>query len=214
MGLSADVKAAIREDIVSGALPFGGRLRIDALAARYGASHMPIREALRELAGEGLVVLVANRGARTRAIDRDFVRSLFEMRQAVEVMLTRRAAERLDAAALDGLRAIEAEREGHAAAGAFDAAVKANARFHQAIYAAAGNAEALALADRHWLLLAALWRRVGHSPGRFAGVANDHAHILQALASRDAEAAGVLMAAHVTKARQALEESLGAGFPG
>ena len=48
-----DIGLRIRDDIVSGTLPFGARITIDALATRYGVSHMPVREALRELQGEG-----------------------------------------------------------------------------------------------------------------------------------------------------------------
>ena len=66
----------IREDIVSGVLGFGERITIDALATRYQVSHMPVREALRELQGEGLVVSEPNRGARVRAIDVNFIDNL------------------------------------------------------------------------------------------------------------------------------------------
>ena len=67
-----DIQRLLRDDIISGSLPFGSRLRIDELATRYGVSHMPIREALRELHGEGLVVIEPNRGARVRSIDLSF----------------------------------------------------------------------------------------------------------------------------------------------
>lgn len=81
------------------------------------------------------------------------------------------------------------------------AGVALNQRFHRRIYEAAGNAEGLALLDRHWLLLAAIWSRYGYRPERLGGVASDHDHIMRALAERDADAAGVLTAAHVTKTR-------------
>ena len=56
----ASIEQRLRNDIVAGALPFGSRLIIEDLATRYGVSHMPIREALRILHGEGLVVIDAN----------------------------------------------------------------------------------------------------------------------------------------------------------
>ena len=62
------VAQRIRDDIVAGRLAFGDRLTIDALANRYEVSHMPVREALRELQGDGLVVIEPNRGARVRTI--------------------------------------------------------------------------------------------------------------------------------------------------
>ena len=72
-----DIGLRIRDDIVSGALRFGERITMDALASRYGVSHMPVREALRELQGEGLVQIEPNRGARVRSIDSSFVENLF-----------------------------------------------------------------------------------------------------------------------------------------
>ena len=60
------IQDLIRQDIITGTLPLGTRLQIDALAVRYGVSHMPVREALRELRGEGLVTIEVNRGARER----------------------------------------------------------------------------------------------------------------------------------------------------
>ena len=88
-----DIGLRIRDDIVSGALRFGERITMDALSSRYGVSHMPVREALRELQGEGLVQIEPNRGARVRSIDSSFVENLFEIRTALEVMLVRRAAD-------------------------------------------------------------------------------------------------------------------------
>src|SRR5437764_1195259 len=89
-----NVGLRIRDDIVAGTLPLGSRITIDALALRYGVSHMPVREALRDLQGEGLVVIEPNRGARVRAIDARFVENIFEIRTALEVMMVRRAARR------------------------------------------------------------------------------------------------------------------------
>jgi DNA-binding GntR family transcriptional regulator len=78
----------------------------------------------------------------------------------------------------------------------------ANRAFHQRMYEQAGNPEAFAVVDRHWLLIAALWQRYGYGEERFVGSANDHRHILFALESADPEAAGALMTAHVVKAKQ------------
>jgi DNA-binding GntR family transcriptional regulator len=194
---------ALRRDLVSGALG-DGRLTIDSLASRYGVSHMPVREALRELAGEGLVALEPNRGARALSIDSGFVRQLFDTRIALETTLARDAARRMTADAMRRLRAVEERRLVDVASGDYEGAVRGNAVLHGLIYEASGNAYATALVDRHWRFIAALWMRHGHAPDRFDGVENDHRHILFALERRDGEAAGTLVAAHVMKARQVL----------
>src|SRR6186713_1394544 len=90
----SDIEQRLRNDIVAGVLPFGSRLIIEDLATRYGVSHMPIRDALRILQGEGLVVIEPNRGARVRPIYRGFIEDVFDVRCAIETMLARRAAAR------------------------------------------------------------------------------------------------------------------------
>ncbi len=199
-----DIRLRIRDDIVSGALRFGERITMDALASRYGVSHMPVREALRELQGEGLVQIEPNRGARVRSIDNDFLENLFEIRTALEVMMARRAAMRCTPRDIETLLAIQDTLEQHIATGDYASVVAENHRFHQAINRRASNSDALPIIDKHWTLLAALWRHYGYGHDRFTGVANDHRHLISALAAHDQEAAAVIMGAHTTKAKLAL----------
>lgn len=200
----ADIGQQIRDDIAAGRLPLGSRLTIDDLAARYGASHMPIREALRQLHGEGLVELEPNRGARVCGLDQGFVENLFSTRSALEVLLARQAARHCARDVLTELNAIEAEREQHVAATDFAAALAMNRRFHQLINSAAQNPHAVAIVDRHWVLIAALWHHYGYGPERFAGVSSDHRNLLRALGERDEEAVSVIMGSHVIKAKYEL----------
>lgn len=199
-----DVQQLLRDDIVSGVLPFGSRLRIDELAGRYGVSHMPIRETLRQLSGEGLVIIEPNRGARVRSIDLGFVEDLFDIRSAVETMLARRASERRNESHVRALREVEEELEAHVRDGAFTAVPAANHRFHGVINDAAGNPGAMSLVDRHWLLVAALWQRYGYDDGRFHGVIDDHRHLMRAIERGDATSAAMLMGAHIEKAKHDL----------
>ncbi|MBL8380131.1 MAG: GntR family transcriptional regulator [Burkholderiales bacterium] len=205
-----DIGQRIRDDIVAGVLRFGERITIDALATRYGVSHMPVREALRELQGEGLVTSEPNRGARVRAVDANFIDNLFEIRTALEVMMVRRAARRATPADVAELEAIEVVLERHIERGEHAAVVAENRRFHQTINRIADNVDALPVVDRHWTLLAALWRHFGYGADRFSGVANDHRHLIAALAAHDEEAAAMLMGAHATKAKLELLSRLGA----
>jgi DNA-binding GntR family transcriptional regulator len=199
-----DIGLRIRDDIVGGILRFGERITIDALASRYGVSHMPVREALRELQGEGLVQIEPNRGARIRSIDSGFVENLFEIRTALEVMMARRAATRCTPGDIDVLHAIEDTLEQHIASGDYARVVAENHRFHQAINRSAANMDALPIIDKHWTLLAALWRHYGYGQDRFTGVANDHRNLINALSVHDQEAAAMIMGAHATKAKLAL----------
>lgn len=192
----------LRQDILSGVFPFGGRLKIDELAARYTTSHMPVREALRQLQGEGLVNVEPNRGARVRAINIEFVRDLFDLRIALEAMLARRAAEKIVSSQLDEIRRIESDLEASAARSDFAAVLAANQAFHAVINNAAGNFEAIRILDRHWNIIVALWGRHGYGEERVAGVISDHRQIIVALSQRDAEGAAILQTAHAAKAKQ------------
>jgi DNA-binding GntR family transcriptional regulator len=204
MQRSNTIRDRILGDIAAGRLAFGARITIDELATRYGGSHMPVREALRQLAGESLVEFAPGRGARVRTMDIEFVENLFATRSALEVMLVRRAAQHASPALIDKLETIEARLEAEVAAGDFAAALLANRALHDTINRAARNRQALTLVDQHWILLQGLWHRVGYGPERLAGVASDHRHLIRALAARDVEAASVLMGAHVIKARNDL----------
>jgi DNA-binding GntR family transcriptional regulator len=204
MTRNADIEARLRDDILRGRIGFGDRLRIDELASRYGVSHMPVREALRVLAGEGLIVTEPNRGAHLRMVDRGFVEDIFDIRAAIEMMLARRAAERRSAAQLLQLIEIERALEKLVEAGDYLAIPAINRDFHHVINQAAGNPGAMSFVDGQWLLVAALWNKVGNPPGRFQSVVDDHRHLIVAIERRDGAGASALMGAHIEKARQDL----------
>src|SRR5436190_16001847 len=130
---SVPIRDRVRDDIFAGALPFGSWLTLDLLAARYSVGHMPVREALRRLEGEGLVVLTPNRGARVRAVDIEFVRNIFDLRIAIEAMLARRAAERIDRRQIAQLEAIQERFEATAPTKDYAALLRINREFHTVI---------------------------------------------------------------------------------
>lgn len=201
---SIAIRDRVRGDILRGALPFGSRLTLDLLAERYSVGHMPVREALRQLEGEGLVVLTPNRVARVRAVDLDFVRNIFDLRIAIEAMLARRAAERIEHAQIARLESLQDEFEMRARKRDFESLLRLNREFHNVISEAAGNPEATNVLDRHWLVIAALWNLYGYGEKRVGGVISDHRQIIDALATHDADVAACLAMAHAAKAKQAL----------
>lgn len=201
---SITIRDRVRDDIVAGSLPFGSRLTLDLLAARYSVGHMPVREALRQLQGEGLVVLTPNRGARVRAVDLEFVRNIFDLRIAIEAMLARRAAERIEGAHVAQLKSIQDEFEARARKRDFSALLTLNRDFHNVISEAARNPEAANVLERHWGLISALWNVYGYGEKRVAGVISDHRQMIEAFSARDADVAACLAMAHAAKAKQAL----------
>jgi len=199
-----DIQQQLRNDIVSGELPFGSRLRIEELATRYGVSHMPIREALRELHGEGLVVIERHRGARVRPVHINLVEDLFDIRSAIETMVARRAADRRTEQHIARMEEAEVALEAIVAAGDYFSVPAANHAFHGVINDGAGNPGTLWFADRHWLLIAALWQQYGYNAERFHVVIDDHRQMIRAIQRRDGAAASILMGAHIERAKHDL----------
>ncbi|GAB2575460.1 GntR family transcriptional regulator [Microlunatus antarcticus] len=93
----------MRQAILDGELPAGSRLIQADLASQFAVSITPVREALRDLAGEGLVVFDPHRGSRVRSFDLAEVREIYELRMALEPLMVQRmigrvAPDRLDEA--------------------------------------------------------------------------------------------------------------------
>jgi DNA-binding GntR family transcriptional regulator len=190
------VRDLLRDAIVSGELLEGSRLKIVDLARRYGLSQMPIREALQQLQGEELVVIAPNRGASVRVLDETFISNIFGIREALESYLARLAAERATDADLARLRAAQSRYE--MATQAQDMAVlpELNRAFHAVLNTIAGNAEAVALLQRHGDLLNALRARFGYSVRRRVAIRREHRELIAAIAEHRADAAAAIAAVH------------------
>lgn len=199
-----EITDKIREDIVSGKFAQGERLKLADLATLYSTSHMPIREALRTLSGQGIVEAAPNSGMRVRQIDVDFMVDLFDVRLALEAVQARRAAERLDRDAAHAIASAKDAFEAVVTGSDQDETLRANYRFHQEIGRASGNREAGEIEERHYQILRVVWQRYGYGPERLDSVVEDHRLLTSTILDRDAEAAGLLAAAHVMRARRNL----------
>jgi DNA-binding GntR family transcriptional regulator len=198
------VAADLRRRILSGELAPGQRLKIDELAVLCEVSHMPVREALRELEGEGVLDVLPHRGATIRGVDERFVRNFYDVRGAIEGMLTGRCAERIDAAGLAVLKAAAREVEAAAARRDAEAIVAANRRFHDAINAAADNPEAQRMLAQGRVLADALRLRFGYGAGRSDAIIAEHAALVRAIGKRDAARAADIALRHCMRARDDL----------
>jgi DNA-binding GntR family transcriptional regulator len=123
----------LRDAILRGELAPGTRLVIDDLARQFEISIIPVREALRLLESEGLVVSIAHVGATVAAISRESIAEVFTVLEGLEVVATRAAAERASADDIERLAAIVDEMD--AALDDQDPArwAELNTRFHLAI---------------------------------------------------------------------------------
>lgn len=193
---AASVYEAIREDIISGRIPANARLIVADLAEQHGTSTNPVREALQQLRGEGFVVMAANRGARVRPIDQDFIRDIYEIEVLIEPALTRwfvGIATEADIAALEALHAemLRLNYSDPARHGLLDT------QFHHTMYERHYNRHAVDLWWKHREILRAISRRLPISLGRQATVMRDHQDVLDAIKAHDADAAAAVIARHV-----------------
>lgn len=190
--------AFLREAILTGAYPGGMRVDIPALAERLGVSRMPVREALRQLAAEGLVTIRPNRGVVVTRLTLDDVLEVFEMRAVLEGLAVRVGLPRLDEAAFAQLGRIcqRMERQrGHAARW-----LRLHHEFHDYICRRSGRPRLVAQT--------ALLRRTVEPYLRLhldacpseELLGSEHPHLLEILRTRDPERGERAMREHVEQA--------------
>ncbi len=204
---SGSVYQALREDILAGRLLANERLVVSALAARYGTSTNPIREALQQLRGEGYVVFSHNRGARVRTIDEEFVRDIYEMEVLIEPYLAGAFANLATEADIARLEAVQDESEALNFADATRNSALDSA-FHRIIYDHHYNRHAVEMWWKHREILAAISRNFPISLSRRKAIVAEHRALIAALKQHDAAAAAAIVAGHVRGAGQHIVEQM------
>lgn len=206
--------AALRADIISGALPGGARLRIERLSARYGVGPTPLREALQRLCAVGLALAQGNRGFAVAPLRIEEFHDLTTARIAVEKEALRLSLARggedwqadVAAAAWRLARRDAALKTGDATA--FEAWEAANAAFHAATVAACGST---------WLLRVRAqlseqgerYRRASVAlPNAHRDLAAEHAAIAAAVLERDVEGVCALIERHFGETARLLEAEM------
>lgn len=195
--LSERLRESIEEEIATGQLPPGTHLDEVELAARYGVSRTPIREALNLLLGEGLVESGARRGLVVAQVSAARLIEMFEVMAELEAMCARLASRRITDEEIAALEAIHEACRSAAATRDSDAYFYANERFHHALYAASHNgflAEQAAALQRKLRPYRRLQLRVRH---RVNGSFAEHQAILDALRAGDSEAVTTHVRNHV-----------------
>src|ERR1041385_808974 len=130
---------AILEAIRDGRLAPGVRLNQDELAARLQISRQPVGQALTILKSQGFVRDNGRRGLIVAPLEKDFLRSIYQLREALDALAARLAAERCSPNdAIEGKRLVEAGRKAEAA-GIVEALIDADMALHMWIYTVAGN---------------------------------------------------------------------------
>jgi DNA-binding GntR family transcriptional regulator len=195
------VRDQLRDDILSGHYLPGQRLTPNDLASRYETSSMPIRVALQELQGEGLVTIEPRRGAWVRRVDEEFITNIYELRIAVLALLYPKCVRYITNADIEEIEAIQDVLDHATKVDDLPAIRFQNYLFHMRVYRIARNPEAFDVMERTWVLVNALRAKFGFGPGRLDDANQNHREIIVALRARDARTAVDLGQASAERAR-------------
>lgn len=209
----------LRAAILEGDLKPGQWLRQERLAQEYGVSQMPVREALKELAAEGLVEHVPYRGVRVVEFSAEDVEDLYAQRAFLEGRAARAAAQNITADELAELKELHAQMKKRLAPRHLAEYRDLNRRFHQTICAASRRAYLIRTLNQLWAAFPSmLWSNFVQTaniplPERDATDMQEHEAIIAALEKRNAQEAERVMRYHIETAGRQLAETLRANPP-
>jgi DNA-binding GntR family transcriptional regulator len=197
----------LRRKIIAGELPEGFQLRQDALAAEFGISRIPVREALVQLEGEGLVRIVPHKGAVVSELSVDEISELFMLRGLLEPLLLKKSAPRLTPADFAELDAILAEYKQELDAQHMTRWGELNTRLHDVLLSRAAQprtsaivASLLQQTDRYTRLQLSL------SAESVQRAEEEHGELVRLCRTGEVRGAAALLKKHIEHACKELEE--------
>lgn len=199
------VEAALREAILSGVLPGGLPLRQEELAAAFGVSRMPVREALRQLEARALVEFHPHRGAVVMEISAQDAADISAIRAALEPAALRLSLPRLTRDDLALATDLIAEMDAEDDPGRMG---ELNRRFHMTLYARAGRSRLLALTEQHLAAADRYLRFQFAALGYHPRSQDEHNALLTACRERDTDRACALVTRHIAAAEELLTRFL------
>lgn len=199
--LSAAIADQLRTAILSGAHQGGAQLRQDALAAAFGVSRIPVREALFQLEAEGLVEIVPHKGAIVTGLSMDEIDDVFDLRVVLERRLLADAVPRMTGPDFERLEAAQRAFDAMVASGEIAGSGALNAEFHMALYAAARLPKTASIIAG-LLQISERYTRLQLSSSRgIAKASREHRELLAICRKGDARAAGEMLALHINGVR-------------
>lgn len=172
----------IRDAILSGDFPAGMRLTELQLADEMGVSRTPIREAIRNLEQEGLVVMIPRRGAYVADVSIHDINEVYEIRTALETLAAGLAAERIEDSEIEEM----------------------DTAFHDVIYKASRNKRCMNIISTLRQQITSIRERSMPYPGRLDEMLLEHRAIVDAIAQRDVEKAQMAVKTHMENAERTL----------
>ena len=199
---------AILAAICDGRLQPGERLNQDELAARLEISRQPVGQALTILKSQGFVRDNGRRGLIVAPLEREFVRSIYQLREALDAMAARLAADRCSPADIAEGRKLVAEGRRAVQSGRMEDLIGADTQFHMWIYRVAGNPLLAETMGLYWNHLRRVMSEILRRPARRQEIWDEHEAILKAIIEQDAKVAEKRALAHARDASLRIVESI------
>lgn len=205
---SSAVTQLLRQSIDSGRWVSGTPLRQEEIAAEFGVSRVPVREALFQLHSEGLVQMVPNKGMFVRTPSEADLRDWFRLRLLVESDVLTDAVPRHTAATINRMETVQAALDkAHAVADW----IAGDREFHEALYAPAQRAESMGIVRRLRHLVDRFYFARMKPSSRAQGWHEEHHALIRAVKRRDAKAAVKVLQAHLAQTERSALAALAKG---
>jgi DNA-binding GntR family transcriptional regulator len=201
----------LTDAIVTGQIPAGEKISEQDLANRFDVSRGPLREAIRRLEGRGLVKHIPHAGVRVVTLDPEEVIEIYAVREALEGMAAKLAADRISEDEVDALRTLLDEHETAVkrSEGCEYFQQEGDLDFHYRVVQASENDKLISLLCGELYHLVRMYRyRSSQTTSRPLRALAEHRRILDALADRDGELAEFLMRRHLGSARESVAAQL------
>lgn len=198
----------LRQAILRGELKPGERLMEIQLANKLGVSRTPIREAIRKLELEGLVLMIPRRGAEVAEITEKSLRDVLEVRRALEELSVQLACRRIEAEQIEELKEAAKEFEVALKSGDVTAYAEADVKFHDIIYCATDNQRLIQLLynlreQMYRYRVEYLKREEVHEQ-----ILDEHNHIIEMIEKRDEERAVAAVCQHIDNQVEAVADTI------
>lgn len=206
LALRDQILVELRQRIVNGDYPPGQRLTEDRLAADFGVSRNPVREALRIVQAEGLVTMTPRRGAVVSTPDASTIADLFAVRTSLEKVAARLAAERATPGDVSDLRALLEAARTATEEGDFSRVAELNNELHLRVVAISGNPWLSSISGSMYLHVNWVFRlgAADRAPHSWA----EHIRLVDAIEAGDPQEAEAATGAHVAAAAVAALDNL------
>jgi DNA-binding GntR family transcriptional regulator len=201
----------LRQAIVEGEIPAGSKISEPEMAGRYGISRGPLREAMRRLESANLVERRPNVGARVITLTSEELLEIYLIREALEGMAARLAAERMSEPAVQDLKDLLARHRQEVAREQGQAYFQkeGDMDFHYRIVQGTGNRRLTGILCNDLYHLARMYRcQFGMGSDRALDALKEHELVVEAIADRDGEMAELLMRRHIRASRRNVERRL------